>query len=367
LIACLLFWSCSEDNSVEPILQNLRIISIQAPESAYQFPAVPVGIHVRADDPRGVKNLAGVQLTVRRFNAAVGNFDMRDDGANGDILPGDGQYFLPIDTSLFRSQIGDFILEAIARNLDGLESAAAHDTITIIAGRESSLPQLLTIEVPPSIAGDSSYSPIFRATANGAAPRFVRIEFFPPAFPTPTLVDSLFDDGRHEDGAAGDGVFAKAIPATNICGTGLFSIVLRAVDATGEKSSSTVTTTNVTRQGLNFPPAVSDLQAPAEISRNRPANTYLLSVLASDPNCIADLRRVFFNTFLPNGNPSSGNPFVMRDDGREGDAVSGDGRYSLTIQITPQNATGAYRFEFQAEDKKGGHSTTLTHIITVID
>jgi len=90
-------------------------------------------------------------------------------------------------------------------------------------------------------------------------------------------------------------------------------------------------------------------------------------VQVSDPNCIADLKRVFFNTFLPNGNPSSGNPFVMRDDGKEGDVVADDSRYSLTIQITAQNATGTYRFEFQAEDKKGALSNKITHNITVTD
>jgi hypothetical protein len=36
----------------------------------------------------------------------------------------------------------------------------------------------------------------------------------------------------------------------------------------------------------------------------------------------------------------------------------------LTIQITPQSATGAYRFEFQAQDRSGTFSDKIVHTIT---
>jgi len=374
--AHLLFTSCNDKNPTQSVSQNPQIVLIQAPSPSYQFPAAPIGIHVRADDPQGVNTLAGVDLTVRRLNnaTALTKFAMRDDGRNGDILPGDGQYFWPIDTALVRNQTGDFVLEAVAKDRDGRASeinAAARDTLKILTGRENLAPKLISFSIPTTITGDSAYAPIFRATANDAdglgSLRLVRIEFFPPAFPRPTLVDSLLDDGKNNDAAANDGVFGRAIPTAKLCGDGTFSVVLRAIDAAGGESAAQSGATNVRRKGLNLPPAVGNLNAPATISRNRVPNSYVLSAQASDPNCITDLKRVFFNTFLPNGNPSSGNPFAMRDDGKEGDAVAGDGRYSLTIQITPQNATGDYRFEFQAEDKKGASSPKIIHTITVIE
>jgi hypothetical protein len=355
------------------VSQNPQIIFLQAPAQAYQFPATHLGINVRADDPQGASTLAGVDLTIRKLNTTttVTKFAMRDDGLSGDILAGDGQYFWPVDTALVHSQAGDFVLEAIARDQDGLTSEAKLDTITILAGRENLAPRLLSFVIPKTITGDSAYAPLFRATASDvdglASLRFVRVEFYPPSFPKPTLIDSLFDDGKNNDGGARDGVFARAIPASNLCGEGTFSIVLRAIDAAGAESPALVDVINVRRRGVNFPPAVGNLTAPTSISRNRTPNTYLLSLQVSDPNCVADLKRVFFNTFLPNGNPSSSNPFVMRDDGKEGDAVAADGRYSLTIQITAQNATGVYRFEFQAEDKKGALSNKITQNITVTD
>ncbi len=371
--AYLLLSGCNDKIPTQVASQNPQIILIQAPSQAYQFPATRLAIHVRADDPQGTSTLAGVDLTIRKLNTAVtvAQFAMRDDGLSGDILAGDGQYFWPVDTALVRSQTGDFVLEAIAKDQDGLTSESKLDTLTILAGRENLAPRLLSFSIPKTITGDSAYAPIFRANASDVdgltSLRFVRVEFYPPSFPRPTLIDSLFDDGQNNDGAARDGVFARAIPTSKLCGEGAFSIVLRAIDAANAESPALVDLMNVRRRGVNLPPAVSNLNAPTSISRNRTPNTYLLSLQVGDPNCIADLRRVFFNTFLPNGNPSSGNPFVMRDDGREGDAIAGDSRYSLTIQITAQNATGVYRFEFQAEDKKGALSNKITQNITVTD
>ena len=371
--AYLLFTNCNDKPPTQVISPAPQIILIQAPAQAYQFPATRLGIHVRADDPQGVSTLAGVDLIVRKINSAttLTKFALRDDGVSGDILAADGQYFLPIDTALVRSQTGDFVLDAIAKDQDGQTSASKLDTLTILAGRENLAPRLLSFTIPKTITGDSAYAPVFRATAGDvdglASLRFVRIEFYPPAFSKPTLIDSLFDDGKNNDGAARDGVFARAIATAKLCGEGTFSIVLRAIDAAGAESPALVDLLNVRRRGLNLPPAVSNLNAPTTISRNRTPNTYVLSVQAGDPNCIADLKRVFFNTFLPNGNPSSGNPFVMRDDGKEGDAIAADGRFALTIQITAQNATGVYRFEFQAEDKKGALSNKITQNLTVTD
>jgi hypothetical protein len=369
----LLITSCNDKAPTQAVSQNPQIVLIQAPPSAYQFPAAPIGIHVRADDPQGVNTLTGVDLTVRKINSTtpLTTVAMYDNGQNGDILPKDGQYFWPIDTALVHSQTGDFILEAVAKDQSSLTSETARDTLKILAGRENLAPKLLSFSIPTTISGDSIYAPVFRATASDAdglaSLRFVRVEFFPPAFSKPTLIDSLFDDGKNNDGAANDGVFARAISTSKLCGEGAFSVLLRAIDAANGESPALIGSTNVKRSGINLSPAVSNLNAPATISRNRVPNAYVLSIQASDPNCITDLKRVFFNTFLPNGNASSGNPFAMRDDGKEGDAVASDGRYSLTIQITPQNATGNYRFEFQAEDKRGALSNKIIQTITVTD
>jgi hypothetical protein len=370
--ACLLLAGCNDKIPTQSVVSNPQIVLMEAPAEAYQFPATQIGIHVRVEDPQGDGTIASVDLTVRKINVAapVAKFAMRNDGRNGDIIANDNQYFWPIDTALVHNQTGDFILEAVARDRDGLTSESKLDTLKILAGRENLAPKLLSISLPATINGDSTYAPVFRATATDAdglaSLRFVRIEFFPPAFPKPTLVDSLFDDGRNSDGAPRDGVFARAIPTVKLCGAGEFSVVLRAVDAGNGESPALLNTINVRRSGANLPPMVSNLNAPATISRSRVPNTYVLSLQASDPNCLTDLKRVFFNSFVPpNADPHRNNPFTMRDDGQLGDAFANDGRYSLTIQIPFDATLGNYRFEFQAEDKKGAFSNIIVQNITV--
>jgi hypothetical protein len=375
LFACLLFSHCTEKNPLQPAPKNPQIVLIQAPERVYQFPENATGIHVRADDPQGVNTLAGVQLTIRRSNLTpLAVFAMRDDGLKGDILAGDGQYFWPIDTALVHNQTGTFVLEALARDRDNFESETKRDTLTILAGKENRHPQLLSVTTPVLILSDSSYRPQLLARASdpdGAnTVRLVRVEIYPPYFPRPAFTDSLLDDGRHGDGAANDGVFGQTILASRLSKQcGLHDFVFRAIDILGDASQAEVKVVNVdlSKSG-NLPPQLSGLQAPATISRRATPNTYVLSVKAADPNGRCDgIARVFFNTFQPNGVPSTGNPFLLRDDGKQGDALAGDGRYSLTIQITPQNATGNYRFEFQAEDQKGAASAKLVHTISVTD
>jgi hypothetical protein len=376
LFACLLFFHCTEKNPVQPASKNPQIILMQAPARVYQFPAAPAGIHVRAEDPQGVRTLDGVQLAVRRTNMTqIAAFAMHaDNGRNGDILAGDGQFFLPIDTALVHGQTGTFILEAIARDRDNFESETKRDTLTILAGKENLPPQILSVTVPDVVWPDSSYRPQLLARVNdpdGAGTvRAVRVEIYPPYFSRPAFTDSLLDDGQHGDGAAGDGLFGQTLtPARFGCKTGLYNFVLRAVDIAAGVSTGEIkiVAVNLLREN-NVPPLVMDLQAPTTISRNAVPNTYILSVRAADPNAPCDgIRRVFFNVFQPNGNASTGNPFSMRDDGQQGDAVAGDGRYSLGIQITPQNALGNYRFEFQAEDQKGAPSAKFVHTISVTD
>jgi len=116
----------------------------------------------------------------------------------------------------------------------------------------------------------------------------------------------------------------------------------------------------------NQPPVLSELTAPDSVSR-RNSETILLSVRVTDPQGQADIRRVYFNSFKPDGTPGSGNPFSMYDDGTNGDVIPGDGLYSRGIMISVSNALGNYRFDFHAEDRAGSASDALTHVIKVTD
>ena len=364
---------CAEESATSSETLEPRIVLIQVPAEVYQIPVKPAGIHVRAEDARGVQALSGVILTVQPENLAwSSDLAMADDGKRGDILAGDGQFFLPIDSALTRNDTGLFHLEAIAQSKDNLLSQPMAATFTLLPGNENRLPEIVSYTIPAVIWTDTTYSAQFLATVHdpdGDAVDFVLLDIHPPAYTQPAVIDTLRDDGQSGDGLAGDGEFGLLFESTRFgSAEGIFTVALRPVDNAGGIGPAVVENYAMRRFYVdNQPPELSDLTAPSTISRSATPNTYLLAVSASDPDAARGDRitRVFFNSFRPDGTPASGNPFQMRDDGMDGDDTAGDGRYSLIIQITPTNPTGNYRFEFQAQDNNGALSEKLIHTITV--
>ncbi len=120
----------------------------------------------------------------------------------------------------------------------------------------------------------------------------------------------------------------------------------------------------------NRPPFISDLKAPDTVFVQEQTSLIKISVKVTDPDGIEDIKAVQFNSFRPDGTPSSGNPFRMYDDGNSngisGDDVAGDGIYSIMIQLPPNTQKGKYRFDFQAIDKSNASSNILTHYIYVL-
>jgi hypothetical protein len=115
------------------------------------------------------------------------------------------------------------------------------------------------------------------------------------------------------------------------------------------------------------PPVLLSVSAPDTlVLSSTETQVFSVSVAVTDSSGLADIRMVFFNSYLPSNAASSGNPFMLYDDGTPGDVTAGDGIYTLTIQLTPAAAKGRYRFEFQAVDYSGLSSNILKHNIYVI-
>jgi hypothetical protein len=191
----------------------------------------------------------------------------------------------------------------------------------------------------------------------------------------------LFDNGIVPDKIAGDSVFSVMISiSTQSLLVGRYFCQIVAQDPRGFKSNGFILPIDVGRQ-LNHSPGLSDLQTPDTIVLAGQRQQFKLTVKATDPDGQSDIARVFFNSFKPNGSPAGGNPFLMYDDGSEsivfppdlasGDAVKGDGTYTLTVLIDPTDsqgnptALGTYRFEFQAADRSNALSQKLTKNIQV--
>jgi hypothetical protein len=192
---------------------------------------------------------------------------------------------------------------------------------------------------------------------------------------------ALLDDGVSPDLTKGDGVFSGQISlAVQSLLVGKYFCEVSAQDPHGYMSNVKVLPVVVSQ--INYPPVVSNLQAPDRIVIGGQTQQFRLMVRATDPNGQSDISKVFFNSFKPNGDASSGNPFLMYDDGSadviippnftSGDVVKGDSIYTLTVIITPTDsqgnptAPGSYRFEFQATDRSNASSQKIIHTIQVV-
>ena len=175
----------------------------------------------------------------------------------------------------------------------------------------------------------------------------------------------LLDDGVGVDRIKGDGVFSTtATFQIQRIQIGIFQIGVAAEAMNGFASTAFLVPLTVFRG--NSPPILSDLQAPDTIQSSLAGQTLTLHVRGTDPDGQGDIVRVIFNSFLPNGDPSTGNPFQMFDDGSpsHGDSISGDQVYSYTVQL-PAISPGTYHFKFQAFDRSNAGSNVLDHFIIV--
>jgi hypothetical protein len=120
----------------------------------------------------------------------------------------------------------------------------------------------------------------------------------------------------------------------------------------------------------NDPPFIEYVIAPDTIIVDIPTVSFVVSAKVFDLQGRADINRVYFNSYRPDGVPASGNPFTMFDNGDRngpsGDLVANDGIYSLRINITQENLKGTYRFDFYAVDKSGSRSGIYQHFIVVM-
>jgi len=339
----------------------------------------PVRIQVVVEDPQGAEDIERVWGILQRTSgSSYGPFGLlvpdtlwfADDGTGADIIPKDGVFSQWLKDTLFEAGAGVYQLEVKARDREGHESPPEVKSFTVLPQGQNAPPIIEAVWAPDSIWVERD-SLIFVAayaidpdSPDGVLE--VLFEVYPPMYPRPFYQDTLWDAGTQGDSVAGDYWFSKQVEVRRLARTsGDYFFRFQALDQLGGRSDPVVRKVGLQTLEVNEPPVLSNLVAPDTISRSA-GGTYLITVDVYDPQGREDIDRVYFNSFKPDGSPAEGNPFLMRDDGQQGDAQAGDGTYSIVITISPQNETGRYRFEFQAEDKSGARSNLLIHFITVI-
>lgn len=113
---------------------------------------------------------------------------------------------------------------------------------------------------------------------------------------------------------------------------------------------------------------ISNLVAPSSVTIGSDTSFIQLNLDVVDSNGLNDILFVWFDSYLPNGNPSSQNPIALYDDGvNGGDLTAGDGTYSRIVILPPVGVTrGTYRWEFRARDRIGDLSNQIIHFLEVL-
>jgi hypothetical protein len=164
--------------------------------------------------------------------------------------------------------------------------------------------------------------------------------------------------------SSGNGIWSASLPLSMRRGdVGDYRVEVSATDRNGISSNIAVSKLRVVYGSQ--PPVLLEVLAPDTLEIQPTAFTVIVAVRVTDPSGLADIKQVFFNSFLPNGQPAQGNPYILLDDGHagSGDDVAGDGIYSLRISVPPTAMRGVYRFEFRALDYSNLSSNLLIHTI----
>jgi hypothetical protein len=210
-----------------------------------------------------------------------------------------------------------------------------------------------------AVANISSVDPVKNVIASVTDPNNISMGSF-----------SLHDDGIAPDQSAGDNIYTGYIDFSMTCRLiGNYKTEFRAETEAGLFSGIVTQNIELTKSH-NLNPIISDLIIPDSLQRpsGNELNIAFLQIKVTDPDGLCDIQKSYFNSFKPDGSPSSGNPFSMFDDGDiQGhcDSTAGDGKYSLCIAINSQANIGYYKFLFNAKDRSDSTSNTLTDSIYV--
>ncbi|HYE95424.1 MAG TPA: hypothetical protein VD962_04395 [Rubricoccaceae bacterium] len=144
--------------------------------------------------------------------------------------------------------------------------------------------------------------------------------------------------------------------------TGLYAVVVYAIGADGREGDRATGLLRFTATSLG-PPVVENVEHPETVTR--PA-TFNIVATVSDPDGRSNISRVELRQ--PGEEPGT-SQFLLRDDGgagsNSGDEVAGDGRFTIRVQVTEDNAPGVYAFEVQAFDRTRQASNVFPISITV--
>ena len=235
-------------------------------------------------------------------------------------------------------------------------------------------PQRLVYALLPEyqIVGDSVAVPLkISVVAHGPDAPIERVRFVvqSPESPSDPILQGSLDP-------AGGGVF-EAATTFNISALEVrtYTVLVYAVDQAERLSGEARGLLEYVRAFTpGSPPVLEDVIAPDTLRRpaaGQPNASLLMVAQANDPDGRTDVEKVeFWNISAP------ASRFLMCDDGgaracggspNSGDALAGDGKFTLRVLISSTNALGVNTLVFQATDRAGLMSETQTRDIVIVE
>lgn len=179
----------------------------------------------------------------------------------------------------------------------------------------------------------------------------------------------LLDNGNiaNGDDAAKDGSYANKFPMSSLYPVGTYTIKYFVTDNAEIGKQVAICTFKYDNGQNNVAPVISDDIIEPDTVAVVDSALILTSIKATDANGLADISKVYFTVYRPDGT-TNGVQNEMFDDGNEtlhGDQIAGDGIYSLIIKVTSANAKGTYNFEFRAKDRGNKLSNIINHPVLI--
>lgn len=359
--AFLLLAGCEKEAPVQAIGSDPTLVVHYIPDIIRQSSQQPALFMVKAMDPQGLNDLSGVTVSITQNSTTNLTEDMRDDGLGGDILAGDGVFTFSLVPRLTTLEVGQIKATFHAMDTDGHQSDDVEEVANVVEGGDGTVPNIIEVVLEDSIEIISDTLLTLEVIVDDADgdDDSVVLMAYSSSSTTPILSDTLVP-----------GVVTGAYEL--LFSTTIFSEInsdyffrVQAADQQGNQSLPYVSRIHVERFTPNDPPVIVSVSAPDTLSRS--SGNFLVTAELSDPQGLNDIDRVLLNSFLPDGTPSSSNPFELFDDGIQGsDVVANDGIYSVRFVGIETAALGTYRFEIQATDNSGEQSNSVTHFLVVI-
>ncbi len=330
-----------------------------------------------------VKNVApadvdSVSLSVRAAGGTGStHFALFDDGAalhgaDGDVVARDGIFSQRISWQADIRQRTEFIFKFEASDKQGRRSQPLEATVVSLS---NSPPEILEIIMPDSLPSgfdELRYIKVAAADSN-EVDDILQVNYRGLRNDTTFFQGALMDDGLAGDELAGDGIFSVSLDRSfAVAKKGSYEMAFEAQDKSGAKSQ---TASKFILIG-NGAPTGSNISAPDSVKRPTAGTTNrLITIQVDDPQTVKDIKSARMEWKKPDGSyPASGPYFAIYDNGLpfdvnkwdlgyRGDAVAGDGIYSITGVFDSDDLLGPYTLTFQIEDWVGNKSIPQIHII----